>query len=73
MPAWSWWLIFGMIAVFAVLVLGGLGLGLWRRVKLLLTDLDRLSALAASFSATLGGVAEPTAHSATPTPARHRG
>lgn len=72
MPAWSWWLILGGIAVVAVSILGGLGVGLWRRVKALLGDLERVSALAEQLSAALGAGAQSPAHPATPTPARHR-
>jgi hypothetical protein len=73
MPAWSWWLIFGGIAVFGAAVLGTLGLGLLRRTKPLLADLERLSALAASMSSTLGGIDATPPHPATPSPGRHRG
>jgi hypothetical protein len=73
MPGWSWWLIFGGIALLAALVLGGLGLGLWRRAKPLLADLDRLSSLASSLSTTLGGIDAAPPHPATPAPGRHRG
>ena len=71
MPGWSWWVIFAGILVLAALVLGGLALGLWRRVKVLLRDLDRLSALATSVGETFGGLGEGSNHASLPRPTRH--
>jgi hypothetical protein len=51
MPAWSWWLIFGGIAVLALVVFAVIGLGLWRRAKALFGDIQRLSVLAESLDA----------------------
>lgn len=47
MAFWWWVLIFGGIAAVALALYGILGLRLWRKTRLLLSDLRRLSATTA--------------------------
>lgn len=53
MPAWSWWLIFGGIAVLGAVTFALLGLRLWRKTRALFGDIQRLSAVAESFGSAL--------------------
>ena len=51
MGFWWWVLIFGGIALAAVALYVVLGLGLWRRAKVLMRELGRLGDTAATLSA----------------------
>lgn len=46
MGFWGWFGVFAGIAVLGLVVLGVLGLGLWRRGKVLAAELARLSRVA---------------------------
>ena len=60
MSFWWWVLVLGGIAVVGLVVLAVLGLGLWRRSKVLITQLGRLSTAVATLE-TAFGPAEPDA------------
>lgn len=53
MSFWWWVLLYGGIAVLALVLYGVLGLGLWRRAKRLTADIGRLTELAATAERTM--------------------
>ena len=58
MSAWWWVLIWAVLVLAALGVVGLLGLSLWRRLKLLLTELSAASDRFSEISAKLEAVAE---------------
>ena len=53
MTFWWWVLVFGGIAIMALALFAMLGLRLWRKAKVLLAELARLSALTATLEAAM--------------------
>ena len=75
MTFWWWVLVFGSIAVGALVIFGMLGLKIWRKARVLLVDLSRLSAVVGSLEAALGPAGRPPEPEWIPDPiaiGRHR-
>lgn len=71
----AWWLvlIFGGIGLFALALYAVLGLSLWRKAKVLMADLGRLSAVAATAEAAMSpDRRSPDDRSYTDEPVDHR-